>query len=149
MPALQVTVRERALRSKSRREKTLRVSLPAEGSAVSALLAALALPKHSRVDFSVRNVRPLPGDAVVGRVAHCSALGRLKPPSSPAAARDADEDDPDVVVAPELGGPVEEAPYVPDINLKVAAAATGNGGCVRVVWALAISRAASAWRAAG
>ena len=112
MPALQVCVRELARSHKRRRERAVRVPLPAAGDAVAALLAAVAAPARSRVAFSVRNARPLAADDVLGRLAHCRELGRLKK-----APKDAD-----------AGSESEsEEGYVPEVGLKVAAAANEAG----------------------
>ena len=112
MPALQVTVRELARSRKRLREKALHVELPASGDALAALLAALAAPARSRVAFSVRNARPLQGDAVLGRLAHCHELARLKP-------REPDSD-------AESDSESSEH-YVPDVGLKVAASVNEAG----------------------
>ena len=112
MPALQVTVRELARSRKRLREKALHVELPASGDALAALLAALAAPARSRMAFSVRNARPLQGDAVLGRLAHCHELARLKP-------REPDSD-------AESDSESSEH-YVPDVGLKVAASVNEAG----------------------
>ena len=112
MPALQVCVRELSRSHKRRRERALHVPLPAAGGAVAALLAAVGAPSRSRVAFSVRNAQLLAGDDVLGRLAHCRELGRLK--KAPKGADAGSESD-------------SEEGYVPEVGLKVAAAANEAG----------------------
>lgn len=111
MPALQVALRERNALAGALHDKPslLKVSLPAAGDAVGALLAAITPPPLSQVAIRAPNALPLSKSAIVGRFAYCKYL--------PLLGKDG------------IGCSSSVMAAAHDAKLKVAAAAGDGGRC--------------------